>query len=91
MKSIPITQGVRREWRGFKRIIGEHAGKESRPSRRQRNPGTRPQTDESSAKSSRLEGRRSVKGVAFLRATEFPGSYKVPKTSLKTVSFGLGT
>jgi hypothetical protein len=81
---------VRMEWRGFKRIIGEHAGKESRPSRRQRNPGTRPQTDEASAKSSRLEGRRSAKDVAFFRATELPGSYKVSETSLKTVPFGSG-
>ena len=87
---FPNIKGVWIEWRGFERIIGEHAGKEGRPSKRQRNPGARPQTDESSAKSSRLEGRHSVKGVAFFRATGFPESYKVPESSLKTVPFGSG-
>ena len=82
--------GVRVEWHCFKRKIGEQEGKESRPSRRQRNPGTRPPTHEASAKSCRLEGRLSAKDVASLRTTEFPGSYKMLGTSLKTVPFGSG-
>ena len=47
-----------------------------------------PRHDEASAKSSRLEGRRSVKEVAFFQATAFPGSYKMFEILLKTVPFG---
>jgi hypothetical protein len=47
-----------------------------------------PRYDEASAKSSRLEGRRSVKDVAFFQGTAFPGSYKMFEILLKTVPFG---
>lgn len=74
--------GASPEWHGFKKEIGQREGKESRPSRRQRNPSILPHNNEASAKSSRLEGRRSVKDVAFFRSTAFPESYKIPEVPL---------
>lgn len=82
------AQRVCLEWHGFKVLIGLAEGTERRPSRRQRNPSTMPRYDEASAKSSRLEGRRSVKDGAFFQGTAFPGSYKMFEILLKTVPFG---
>ena len=55
------------------------AAHERRPSRRRRNPGTRPLTDEASAKSSRLECRRfSLKGnVRGRGAPLLPASFLI--------------